>query len=209
MYIAFNAPHDPRQAPKEYVDKYPLDRIELPKNFLPEYPVQGQQSAARRNCAMRSLAPLPRTEHAVKVHRQEYYALITHMDAQIGRILDALEKSGQAANTWIFFTADHGSGRRTSRSVRQAEHVRPQRAGSVHRRGSGRGCRTSRRDAAIYLQDVMPTVLELAETKPPGHVFLPQPAAAVARRTATVGLRVDLRRVSRTAAIDRHTTAGS
>ena len=46
----------------------------------------------------------------MKVHRQEYYAIIEHMDTQIGRILDALEKSGQADNTYIFFSADHGLG---------------------------------------------------------------------------------------------------
>ena len=38
MYLAFNAPHDPRQSPKEYVDRYPLERIALPRNFIPEYP---------------------------------------------------------------------------------------------------------------------------------------------------------------------------
>ena len=38
MYIAFNAPHDPRQAPKEYVDRYPLSRIQVPENYLDEYP---------------------------------------------------------------------------------------------------------------------------------------------------------------------------
>ncbi|MEC7776767.1 MAG: sulfatase-like hydrolase/transferase, partial [Planctomycetota bacterium] len=38
MYIAFNAPHDPRQSPKEYVDRYPLDKVKVPENFLPEYP---------------------------------------------------------------------------------------------------------------------------------------------------------------------------
>ncbi|MEL0061455.1 MAG: choline-sulfatase, partial [Verrucomicrobiales bacterium] len=38
MYLAFNAPHDPRQAPKSDVDRYPLDRIQVPKNFHSEYP---------------------------------------------------------------------------------------------------------------------------------------------------------------------------
>ncbi len=57
---------------------------------------------------MRQLAPFPRTEYAVKVHRQEYYAIISHLDAQIGRILAHLEQTGQAENTYIFFTADHG-----------------------------------------------------------------------------------------------------
>ena len=38
MYVAFNAPHDPRQSPKEYVDMYPLENISIPGSFLPEYP---------------------------------------------------------------------------------------------------------------------------------------------------------------------------
>ena len=44
----------------------------------------------------------------MQLHRSEYYAHTTYMDAQIGRILDALEKSGQAGNTYVIFTADHG-----------------------------------------------------------------------------------------------------
>jgi len=107
MYLAFNAPHDPRQSPKEYVDRYPLDRIKMPESFLPEYP-QNELIGSGRNLRDEKLAPFPRDENAVKVNRQEYYAIITHMDAQIGRILDALEKSGKADNTWIFFTSDHG-----------------------------------------------------------------------------------------------------
>ena len=54
------------------------------------------------------LAPFPRTKNAIQVNRREYYAIITHMDFQIGRILKHLEKTGQTENTYIFFTADHG-----------------------------------------------------------------------------------------------------
>ena len=54
------------------------------------------------------LAPFPRTREAVQLHRREYYSLITFMDEQIGRILDALEKSGKASNTYVILTADHG-----------------------------------------------------------------------------------------------------
>lgn len=107
MYLAFNAPHDPRQSPKEYVDRYPLDGIKVPENFIPEYP---HKDAIGCSAKLRDeeLAPFPRDENAVKVHRQEYYAIITHMDAQVGRILDALDKAGKAENTWIIFTSDHG-----------------------------------------------------------------------------------------------------
>ena len=38
MYVAFHAPHDPRQSPKRFVDMYPLDKIEIPPNYLPLHP---------------------------------------------------------------------------------------------------------------------------------------------------------------------------
>lgn len=107
MYLAFNAPHDPRQSPKEYIDRYPLDTIPLPKNYQPLYP-EKEAIGCGKDLRDERLAPFPRTEYAVKVHRQEYYAIITHMDAQVGRILDGLAASGKADNTYIFFTADHG-----------------------------------------------------------------------------------------------------
>ena len=105
-----NAPHDPRQSPKEYVDKYPLEKISLPKSFLPEYPFKDVMGCPK-GLRDEALAPFPRTEYAVKVNRQEYYAIITHMDAQLGRILDALEASGKAKDTVIFFNRRSRPGR--------------------------------------------------------------------------------------------------
>jgi choline-sulfatase len=96
MYVGFNSPHDPRQSPREFVDRYPQERIRIPPNYLPEFPFdQGDHYIGRDE----RLAPFPRTREAVQLHRAEYYALITYMDTQIGRILDALEKSGKAENT--------------------------------------------------------------------------------------------------------------
>lgn len=107
MYLAFNAPHDPRQSPKEFVDMYPLNNISVPESFIPEYPYKNSIGCGP-GLRDEALAPFPRTEFAVKVNRQEYYALITHLDQQIGRILKALEESGEMDNTYIFYTADHG-----------------------------------------------------------------------------------------------------
>ena len=168
MYIAFNAPHDPRQSPKKYVDKYPLSRIKVPKNFQPKYPYASDIGCSPK-LRDEKLAPFPRTKYAVQVHRQEYYAIITHMDAQIGRILDALKKSGQEKNTWIFFTADHGLacghhglfGKQNlyDHSVRVPFLV------------VGPGVpKNEQRTGPMYLQDVMPTALELAGVKKPSHV---------------------------------------
>ncbi|MCL2659213.1 MAG: sulfatase-like hydrolase/transferase [Acidobacteriaceae bacterium] len=104
MYVGWNSPHDPRQAPKEYVDMYPQDKIEVPPNFLPEHPFNQGDHKVRDEL----LAPFPRTREAVQLHRREYYAHITYLDVQIGRILDALERTGKASNTYVILTADHG-----------------------------------------------------------------------------------------------------
>ena len=168
MYLAFNAPHDPRQSPAEYVSKYPVDQVKLPQNFLPEYPY-AEQMAAGRKLRDERLAPFPRTPLAVKTNRQEYYAIITHMDAMIGRILDALKATGKEDNTWIFFTADHGlacgqhglMGKQNlyDHSVRVPLMV----IGPNVTAGM-------RIDAPVYLQDIMPTTLELAGVEKPSHV---------------------------------------
>lgn len=168
MYLAFNAPHDPRQAPKEYVDMYPTEKIKMPPSFLPEYPWK-KEIGCPANLRDEKLAPFPRTKHAVQVNRREYYAIITHMDAQIGRILDHLEKTGQADNTYIFFTADHGL------SVGHHGLIGKQsifdHSVRVPFMAVGPGIAANKKNASpIYLQDVMATSLELAGAERPEHV---------------------------------------
>ena len=104
LYVAWNSPHDPRQAPKEFVDMYPADKIEVPPNFLSQHPFD----LGDFHCRDEQLAPFPRTPNAVQIHRREYYALITYVDKQLGRILDALEKAKLSDNTYIIITGDHG-----------------------------------------------------------------------------------------------------
>jgi len=168
MYLAFNAPHDPRQSPAEYVALYPPDAVTVPQNFLPGYP-DAKSIGCGPGLRDERLAPFPRTPYSVQVHRSEYYALITHMDAMIGRILSALRSSGKAENTWIFFTADHGlavgqhglMGKQNmyDHSIRVPFVVVGPGVGTNHRI-----------DEPIYLQDVMPTTLELAGVEIPNHV---------------------------------------
>ena len=168
MYLAFNAPHDPRQSPKRYVDKYPLEKVSVPENYLPEYPYK-EAMGCGPGLRDEKLAPFPRTEYAVKVNRQEYYAIITHMDAQIGRILDALEASGQAENTWIFFTADHGLACGHHGLLgKQNMFEHSMRAPLIV---SGPGVpRGERNHTPVYLQDIMPSALDAAGIRIPDHV---------------------------------------
>lgn len=168
MYIAFNAPHDPRQSPKEYIDRYPLEKISVPPNFIREYPFKDSIGCGT-NQRDEKLAPFPRTEHAVKVHRQEYYALISHMDAQVGRILDAVEKSKKAANTYIIFTSDHGL------AVGQHGFMGKQ---NLYDHSVRVPCivvgpniaKGKRIDTPIYMQDIVPTTVELAGLKRQPHI---------------------------------------
>ena len=168
MYLAFNAPHDPRQAPQEFIDMYPLEKLSIPESYLPEYPFR-HDIANGNYLRDEALAPFPRTEYAVKVHTQEYYASITHVDTQIGIILDALKKSGKMDNTYIFFTADHGLamgrhgllGKQTlfDHSIRPPMIVMGPKIP-----------KNKKVEADVYLQDVMATSLEIAGVPKPNYV---------------------------------------
>jgi arylsulfatase A-like enzyme len=103
-YVPFNAPHDPRLAPKEYHERYDPAKLPLPANFLPVHPFNSGDLIGRDE----RLAPWPRTPEVVRQHLADYYASITFLDAQVGRVLAALKDSGQYDNTLIVFTSDHG-----------------------------------------------------------------------------------------------------
>lgn len=107
MYLAFNAPHDPRQAPKEYIEMYSPNELSIPESFNSKYPFADSIGCGPK-LRDAALAPFPRTEYAIKVQKQEYFALISHLDAQIGKIIKSLEETDQLKNTYIFYTADHG-----------------------------------------------------------------------------------------------------
>lgn len=163
MYVAFNAPHDPRQAPKGFIDMYPLENIKVPENFLDGYPY-AKQIGCSKGLRDEKLLPFPRTEYAVKVNRQEYYALITHMDEQIGKILDALKASGKADNTYIIYTADHGLAVGHHGLVGKQNMYEHSLCPPLIINGPGieAGKRVNTR---VYIQDIVPTTLDLAGAK--------------------------------------------
>ena len=104
MYVSYTAPHDPRMAPQKYAAMYPPDKIKLPPNFMPEHPFDNGEMKIRDE----KLAPWPRTPEIIRQHIAAYYAMITHLDDQIGRVLQALQQSGRAENTIIVFASDNG-----------------------------------------------------------------------------------------------------
>jgi arylsulfatase A-like enzyme len=168
MYVGFNAPHDPRQAPQSFLDMYPVEKIAVPPNFVPEHPFDQGEHRTRDEM----LAPFPRTPHDVQVHRREYYALISHMDAQIGRVLDALEQSGRAKNTYVILTADHGLAVGEHGLMgKQNQYECSMRMPLILR---GPGIRAGKVvDEMVYQHQMFATTCDLAGIPIPAHVEFP------------------------------------
>lgn len=104
LYLAFTAPHDPRTPPEDDLAPYAQDPPATPLNFLPVHPFDNGEMTIRDE----QLAPWPRTEADVRRQLAEYYGMITHMDRQIGRVLDALLETGRSGDTLVVFFSDHG-----------------------------------------------------------------------------------------------------
>jgi len=168
MYVAFHAPHDPRQSPKKFVDMYPPEKIKVPPNYLPEHPFDQGDHKLRDEV----LAPFPRTKRDVQVHLSEYYAIISHADHHIGRILDALEKTGKADNTIIILSGDHGLAvGQHGLMGKQNQYDCSVRMPYVF---SGPGIKAGEKnDALVYLQSAFATTCEMAGVTAPQTVQFP------------------------------------
>jgi len=104
MYISFQAPHDPRDISEKYLEMYDHQSIAIPENFMPEHPFNNGELSVRDEL----LAPFPRTPREIRHHIAAYYAMITHLDAQIGRIFSMLIEKKLVENTIIVYSSDNG-----------------------------------------------------------------------------------------------------
>lgn len=102
--VSFTAPHDPRTPAKSWAGRYNPAAVPLPRNFKPEHPFDNGELKIRDE----KLLPWPRTEAAIRGELANYYAMISHLDEQIGRILGTLEQSGLLENTLVAFVSDNG-----------------------------------------------------------------------------------------------------
>ena len=166
LYVAYTAPHDPRTPPDAYRGMYDAERLRLPENFMPRHPFDNGELEIRDE----RLLPWPRTPEAVRAEIAAYYGMISHADAQIGRILEALERAGHADNTIVIFAGDNGLGvgqhgllgkqNLYEHSVRVPLVIRAPGASPAGARASG----------LCYLHDLFPTVCDLAGVTIPDTV---------------------------------------
>jgi len=165
LHVNFTAPHDPLLWPPGYREKYENKAIPPPANFATEHPFDHGNFDGRDE----KLLPWPRTKADVRAELACYYAVISHMDAQIGRILAALEKDDKAENTIVIFTSDHGLAV-GSHGLRGKQNMYEHTIGvPLVMRGPGipRGEKFA---AQVYLRDLYPTACELAEVPIPATV---------------------------------------
>ena len=167
MYLAFHAPHDPRHAPQAYKDMYPEDEIELPPSYMPQHPFHNGHLVLRDE----KLAPWPRTPEIVRKELSDYYAIITHMDEQIGRVIDSLKENGQWGNTIVVMAGDSGlavgnHGLLGKQSVYDEDGVH---VPFIIGGGLFEGMK-KRVDAFCYIHDIFPTICDLAGIRIPDSV---------------------------------------
>lgn len=102
LAVGFHKPHDPFVAPRKYFDMYPLEVCDpplLPDGWAPPYPHTLPGETVEFNKF---------TEQEKREFLRSYYACSSFMDAQVGKLLDALEETGQLDNTLIVLFGDHG-----------------------------------------------------------------------------------------------------
>lgn len=103
LAVGFVRPHVPFAAPKTYFESYPYQQIVLPpkvENDWDDIPPRGINYVTSVNARM--------SEEQEKKAVAGYYASVSYMDAQVGKVLKTLEEEGLENNTIVIFTSDHG-----------------------------------------------------------------------------------------------------
>ena len=183
--MGFYRPHTPYVAPRKYFEMYPLHMVRLPVEPLDDLVDLPYAAWVDRPYQ------LYLSEEKKRQAIQAYWASITFMDAQLGRIMDALERLGLADNTVIVFWSDHG--------YHMGEHKLWQKttlfensarvplmiSSPKHRKTAGIATKS-----LAELVDVYPTLADLCGLAPPPHLsgkslvpILDDPTSAV-RETA-------------------------
>jgi arylsulfatase A-like enzyme len=103
LAVGFVRPHVPFVAPKKYFNAYPWQSIKLPPKVENDW-----DDIPKAGINYRTTPGMQMDLEDIKKARAAYFACVSYMDAQVGRVLDALEKEGLSDKTIVIFTSDHG-----------------------------------------------------------------------------------------------------
>lgn len=164
LAVGFFRPHTPYVAPKKYFEPYRLDAIQLAQD--PPREREGIPPAAFINRPEeKAMTDLQRREAM-----QAYYASVTFMDAQVGRLLDALDRLKLAERTIVVFLSDHGyllgeHGQWQKMSLFEESARVPLIVAVPGKRANGQPCLR-----LAELVDVYPTLADLCGLTPPANL---------------------------------------
>lgn len=162
----FYRPHSPYVAPEKYFDLYPLERVPLPKGPFDE--MKNVPKPASSSCS-----PWPWfgvTEPQAREALQAYHATISFVDAQVGRLLDAVDRFKLTDKTIIVFWSDHGyhvgeHGLWKKQSLFEGSARVP-----LIIAAPGQAARGAVSPRTVELVDIYPTLADLAGLTPPANL---------------------------------------
>lgn len=189
----FVRPHYPNVAPAEYFDLYPPETITLPETRegdLDDVPELGQASVTSLN------DPIGQYPENQKRFWGSYYATVTFLDDQIGRVMAELERQGLRESTVVIFFSDHGY--HLGEHYFWQKHTLHEDVTRVPFIISAPGYAAGESMSLVELMDIYPTVADLVGLPTPETVqgkslvnTLKNPDAAVREAAFTVGNRDD------------------
>ena len=172
----FYRPHKPFYAPKKYFDLYPIEEIELPETLIDDL-IDGSTSMLNNNANGNSgffkydilesiSADSLDTQYWIKKHVQGYLACVSYVDEQVGKVMEAIEQSEFANNTYLIFSSDHGLHLGEKTYTKKNLLLNP--STQVPLIVSGPNVATNSIDnTPVSLVDVYPTLVDLASVPQP------------------------------------------
>ncbi|MBQ7320512.1 MAG: sulfatase-like hydrolase/transferase [Clostridia bacterium] len=165
LYLSFLAPHDPRTMPEKFRNMYRAEDVTLPPNFMemPEFSFGWTRGRDE------TVASYPRKPEEIRQHIADYYAMISHIDENVGHILDTLDQKGIREDTVIVFCGDNGlaigqHGLMGKQNVYEHSTRLP-----LVMAGPGIPA-GAKREQYVYLLDIYPTLCDLCGVSIPASV---------------------------------------
>ncbi len=169
--VGFIRPHLPFVAPKKYWDLYDPAKIELAPN--PFRPRNAPEYAVQEGGELRTYDGVPKghlPDDMARTLRHGYYASVSYMDAQVGKVLDELERLGLKESTIVILWGDHGW--KLGEHDAWCKHTCTENDANAPLLVSVPGMKTagSRTDALVEFVDIYPTLADLAGLPLPSHL---------------------------------------
>lgn len=161
VYVAFNAPHVPRQTTQNYYDLYPADQVVLPPSVVDNAPLNKNVKYQYTNDPLKAKTMRSRV--------QQNSAMVSHMDDRIGDIIKALKDKGVYDNTIIVFMSDHGISFGENGVAGKVCLYEPSVTAPLIIKAPMLKANSKINDR-VYLQDINPTLLELLGIQIPSNI---------------------------------------